>query len=76
MTLREFLNLISDEELRIELRLDAEEKDYYLCSSFWLSDFRSSLDTNKYYADWVVDSISFEPTPDSNANIFIYIKEK
>lgn len=62
MTLQEFLSLIEDEEVRIELEIDDDKlfKDGYLYEHFWLSDFRTEDDTSKYYKDYQVSSFSFE----------------
>lgn len=49
MKLEDFLSLVQDEEARIELEIDDEEDYQY--HHFWLSDFRSSLDTAKYYIE-------------------------
>ena len=75
MKLEDFLLLIQDEETRIELEIDDEEEDYYY-HHFWLSDFRSSLDTAKHYRYYDVSSFSFEPEIERNAQIRIYIKHK
>ena len=73
MKLKDFLFLIQDEEARIELEIDNEEDYQY--HHFWLSDFRSNLDIAKYYRDYDVDSLSFDPEQDANADISIYIKQ-
>ena len=75
MKLEDFLLLIQDEEARIELEIDDEEEDYYYYH-FWLSDFRSNLDTAKHYRHYDVSSFSFEPEIERNAQIRIYIKQK
>lgn len=74
MKLKDFLFLIQDEEARIELEID-EEEDYQY-HHFWLSDFRSNLDIAKYYRDYDVDSFSFDPEKETNADIMIHIKPK
>lgn len=74
MKLEDFLSFIQDEEVRIELEIDNEEDYQY--HHFWLSDFRSNLDTAKYYRDYDVSSFSFEPEKERNAQIRIYIKQK
>ena len=74
MKLEDFLSLIQDEEARIELEIDNKEDYHY--HHFWLSDFRSSLDTAKYYGDYEVSSFSFEPEKERDAQIRIYIKQK
>ena len=73
MKLKDFLFLIQDEEARIELEIDNEEDYQY--HHFWLSDFRSNLVIAKYYRDYDVDSFSFDPEQDANADISIYIKQ-
>ena len=73
MTLQEFLSLIADEEARIELEIESTNEDGYSYSSFWLSDFRVALDTNKYYKDWKVKYISFMPEQDNKSDILIHI---
>lgn len=74
MKLNEFLKLIIDEEARIELEIDEDdpEKDY-LYQYFWLSDYRNAKD--KYYGDYIVKHISFEPVMENNATISIQIKK-
>lgn len=74
MKLKDFLSLIQDEEARIELEIDDEEDYQY--HHFWLSDFRSNLDIAKYYRDYNVDSFSFDPEKETNADISIHIKQK
>ena len=74
MKLEDFLFLIQDEEVRIELEIDDEEDYQY--HHFWLSDFRSNLDIAKHYRDYDVSSFSFEPEEERNAQIRIYIKQK
>ena len=74
MKLEDFLSLVQDEESRIELEIDDEEDYQY--HHFWLSDFRSSLDTAKYYGDYEVSSFSFEAEKERDAQIRIYIKQK
>jgi len=73
MKLQEFLSLIQDEEVRIELEIDYEDKDEYVYEHFWLSDYRSDLDTAKYRDDYTVICISFMPE-DRSAEITIQIK--
>ena len=73
MKLKDFLFLIQDEEARIELEIDNEEDYQY--HHFWLSDFRSNLDIAKYYRDYDVDSFSFDPEQDANADISIHVKQ-
>lgn len=74
MKLKNFLSLIQDEEARIELEID--DKEDYQYHHFWLSDFRSNLDIVKYYGDYNVDSFSFDPEKETNADISIHIKQK
>lgn len=76
MTLQEFLSLIEDEEARIELEIDYDEqfREGYLYTHFWLSDFRISDDTAKYYKDYKVSCFSFVLEIEGNAQIRIQIK--
>ena len=74
MKLKDFLSLIQDEEARIELEIDNEEDYQY--HHFWLSDYRSNINVSKYYRDYDVDSFSFDPEKETNADISIYIKQK
>ena len=74
MKLEDFLFLIQDEEVRIELEID--DKEDYQYQHFWLSDFRSNLDIAKDYKDYDVSSFSFEPEKEKNSQIRIYIKQK
>lgn len=74
MKLEEFLFLIQDEEVRIELEIDKEEDYQY--HQFWLSDFRSNVGVAKYYRDYDVSSFSFETEKETDAQIRIYIKKK
>ena len=76
MKLKDFLSLIIDEDVRIELELDIEEEDEYLYTSFWLSDYRKGISAAKRYEDWEVESISFGYVIDSAAKMTIQIKEK
>lgn len=71
MTLKEYLSLILDEDVRIEIELDVEGEDEYLYKSFWLSDFREGFRSE--YSEWVVGGVSFIPEKDSKAEISIYI---
>ena len=70
-TLQEYLRLIADEEVRIELELVVDGEDEYPYKSFWLSDFRVGWDSE--YAEWTVKSVSFMPD-DNFAEISIRIK--
>lgn len=72
MTLKEFLSLIQDEEVRIELEIDDGASDDH-CLNFWLSDYRGGLDIVKYYKDRAVDSISFF-TSERESEITICVK--
>ena len=74
MKLEDFLFLIQDEEARIELEID--DKEDYQYYHFWLSDFRSNINVSKYYRDYNVDSFSFDPEKETNADISIHIKQK
>lgn len=76
MTLQEFLYLIEDEEVRIELEIGVIEDngEEYQYHHFWLSDFRSNFDIAKYYRNYDVSSFSFEPEEENNAQIRIFIK--
>lgn len=71
MTLKEYLSLIRDEDVRIELEIDIEEERDYLYTSFWLSDFR--IGYRSEYSDWTVKSVSFFPEKDRMAEISIHI---
>lgn len=71
MKLKDFLNYISDEEARIELEIDDDSEDY-LYESFWLSDYKSNLDTAKYYNDYEVTGFRFN-TEFSESDITIEI---
>ena len=73
MKLKDFLSLIQDEEARIELEIDNEEDYQY--HPFWLSDFRSNINVAKQYRDYYVNSFSFDPKQDANADISIHIKQ-
>lgn len=70
MTLKEYLSLIADEEVRIELELDIETENDYLYKSFWLSDFRTGYLSE--YSEWTVEAV-FCVTNDS-ADLSIQIK--
>ena len=72
MILKDFLKIIVDEEARIELEIDSKDAEDYLYESFWLSDYRSNLDTAKYYDYYEVKGISFL-TEFSESNIQILI---
>lgn len=74
MKLEDFLFFIQDEEARIELEIDEDDKNDYQYHHFWLSDFRTSDDTAKYYKDYRVSCFSFEPEIERNAKIRIQIK--
>ena len=80
MKLKEFLSLITDEDVRIELELDIYEERDYLYASFWLSDFRKGIPYGRkhplIYKDWIVENISFDNVMDSTAEITIQIKEE
>lgn len=74
MKLEDFLFLIQDEEARIELEID-DKKDYQYYH-FWLSDFHSNINIVKHYIDYDVDSFSFAPEKETNADIMIHTKSK
>lgn len=78
MTLKEYLSLIRDEDVRIELEIDIEEERDYLYTTFWLSDFRDGIRYGKThcldYAEWTVESVSFIPMMDDSAEFLIQIK--
>lgn len=75
MTLQEFLSLIQDEEVRIELEIDWNEDTGAECQyhHFWLSDFRTNDDIAKYYRYYNVSSFSFVPEKEKIAEIKITI---
>ena len=72
MILKDFLKLIIDEEARIELEIDSKDAEDYSYESFWLSDYRSDLDTAKYYNECEVTGFSFN-TEFSDSDITIEI---
>lgn len=72
MTLEEFLSLIQDEEVRIEVEINDETSDYHYLN-FWFSDYRDSSDIIKCYKDWTIDNISFL-TSERESDITICIK--
>ena len=74
MILKDFLKLITDEEARIELEIDEEDREDYIYSSFWLSDYKSYLDSAKYYSDYIVTGFRFS-TEFSESDITIEIKK-
>lgn len=74
MKLKDFLSLIEGEEARIELEID--DKEDYQYHHFWLNDFHSNINIVKHYIDYDVDSFSFYPEQDANADIMIHIKPK
>lgn len=75
MKLKDFLSLIQDEEARIELEIDEDDKKDYQYYHFWLSDFHSNINIVKHYIDYDVDSFSFDTEKDAHADIRIYIKQ-
>lgn len=75
MILKDFLKLITDEEARIELEIDSKDAEEYLYESFWLSDYRSDLDTAKYYNDYKVTGFRFN-TEFSESDITIEIAKQ
>lgn len=60
MTLKQFLDLIADEEAIIVIRFEVDEKDREL--AFWLSDFREGY--REEYSQYEVDYIGFEVDKD------------
>lgn len=75
MTLQEFLSLIEDEEVRIELEIDDGSSDEYKYHHFLLSDFSTYNDiAARYFEDYNVSSFSFEPEDEKNAQIRIQIR--
>ena len=72
MILKDFLSFITDEEARIELEIDLNNAKDYSYESFWLSDYRSDLDTVKYYNECEVTGFSFN-TEFSDSDITIEI---
>lgn len=74
MKLKDFLSLIQDEEARIELEIDEDDKKDYQYYHFWLSDFHSNINIVKHYRDYDVNSFSFDTEKDAHADIRIYIK--
>lgn len=71
MTLKEYLSLIVDEEVRVELEIETEGEDEYSYKSFWLSDFREGFRSE--YSDWTVNGVSLFPEKDRMAEILIHI---
>ena len=71
MTLKEYLRLIVDDDVRIEIEIETDGEDDYQYKSFWLSDFREGFRSE--YSDWTVNSVSFIPEKDSRAEISIHI---
>lgn len=72
MKLQDFLGLIVDEELRIELEIDVEGAAYSY-TSFWLSDYRIGNDIAKCYKDCEVENISLLTDVE---DIIVTIKQK
>ena len=70
MTLSEFLSLIADEDVRIELRIEDNKGEDY--TSFWLSDFREGNGESVEYKEWKVLGFDFYPN-DYAARISIHI---
>lgn len=73
MKLKEFLELISDEEVRVELEIEEPSMENYIYVCFWLSDYRTYDDSTKLWCDYVVDSFSFS-TEYTSSDIAIHIK--
>ena len=72
MILKYFLGFITDEEARIELEIDSKDAEDYSYESFWLSDYRSDLDTVKYYNECEVTGFRFN-TEFSESDITIEV---
>ena len=71
MKLSEFLNLITDEEARIELEIDSKDAEGYLYESFWLSDYKCGEDHDfdnyevtgfRFYTEFSDSDITIEIT--------------
>lgn len=75
MLLKEFLKLITDENIDVELVLDIESEPSYIYTNFWLSEFRNKESSYyKKYNDWVVEDFSLTAIMYYHANISIQIK--
>ena len=75
MTLQDFLSLIQDEDVRIELEIDDGSSDEYKYHHFWLSDFGTYDDIAfKCFGDYNVSSFSFVAEEENNAQMRIFIK--
>lgn len=74
MTLRDFLKLIQDEELRIEIEVDTGENEYKYFS-FWLSDYVELGGRITSYIDCEVESIRFSDFNDPHSELLIHIEE-
>lgn len=76
MTLKEILDLIQDEEARIEVEIykyyTREDKSKYF--SFWLSDYRQMGDRITSYLDNKVSSIRFDGLNEKQSQILIEIE--
>ncbi len=58
ITLKNFLNLISDEDVMLELEIDEPYEDDYIYHNFWLSDFKNDKELIQYL-NYKVTNISF-----------------
>ena len=74
MTLRDFLKLIQDEELRIEIEVDTGEEEYSYFS-FWLSDYVELGNRITSYIDYDVESIRFNDFNDPHSELLIHIEK-
>ena len=75
MKLQKFLDLIEDEEVRIELEIDEPDKNEYQYHYFWLSDFRTSDDIAKYYREYQVVNFGFQEGEEFLFELQITIKK-
>lgn len=76
MTLKEILDLIRDEEARIEVEYYKyyTKEDEYMYFSFWLSDYRQIGDRITSYLDNKVISVSFDDQNEKQSQILIHIE--
>ena len=58
ITLKNFLNLISDEDVMLELEIDEPYEDDYIYHNCWLSDFKNDKELIQYL-NYKVTNISF-----------------
>ena len=73
ITLEQFLGLIEDEEVRVELEIDFGEDEGYHYYHFWYSDYREDDEIVKEYRKCKVTSFSLL-TEVSSSEIRIGIK--